>query len=194
TTQGMDFPEGVSQLGFITVSHGGKWELDSEKKTLKPAGQVPRFTPVGLTGATMTHAGTIFRQTTEGWWMKSVDGTITEPGPKPADLGPGEKWIDVNLTRKTLVAFEGDKPVFAALVSPGKKSKDKEKDHSTVQGTFRIREKHIAVTMDGDGKAASDLPYSIEDVPYVEYFEGSYALHGAFWHNNFGHEMSHGCV
>jgi len=50
------------------------------------------------------------------------------------------------------------------------------------------------VTMDGDGKAASDLPYSIEDVPYVQYFEGSYALHAAFWHNNFGHEMSHGCV
>jgi len=26
------------------------------------------------------------------------------------------------------------------------------------------------------------------------YFKGSYALHGAFWHNNFGHKMSHGCV
>ena len=38
------------------------------------------------------------------------------------------------------------------------------------------------------------MPYSIEDVPYVMYFEGSYALHGAFWHNNFGHEQSHGCV
>ncbi len=116
------------------------------------------------------------------------------PAPAPPTSAPNEKWIDVNLTRKTLVAFEGDKPVFGALIAPGKKSKDKEKDHSTVQGTFRIREKHIAVTMDGDGSAASDLPYCIEDVPYVEYFEGSYALHGAFWHNNFGHEMSHGCV
>jgi lipoprotein-anchoring transpeptidase ErfK/SrfK len=48
--------------------------------------------------------------------------------------------------------------------------------------------------MDGDGTVAGDLPYSIEDVPYVAYFEGSYALHGAFWHNNFGREMSHGCV
>ena len=47
--------------------------------------------------------------------------------------------------------------------------------------------------LDG-GKLASDLPYSIEDVPFVQYFEGSYALHGAFWHNNFGHDMSHGCV
>ena len=194
TTQGMDFPEGIKQLGFITASHAQKFEFDADKKSVKPAGPVPRFTPVGLTGATMTHKETIYRQTNEGWWIKAVDGTYTDPGPRPPDLGPTEKWIDVNLTRKTMVAFEGETPVFGALVAPGKRSKDKEKDHATVQGTFRIREKHIAVTMDGDGKAASDLPYSIEDVPYVEYFEGSYALHGAFWHNNFGHEMSHGCV
>ncbi len=194
TTQGMDFPEGVKQLGFVTATHAAKYAFDAEQKTVKADGSVPRFTAVGLTGATVTNHGTVFRQTSEGWWMKAVDGTVTEPGTKPADLGPNEKWIDVNLTRKTMVALEGDKPVFGALIAPGKKSKDKEKDHSTIQGTFRIREKHIAVTMDGDGRAASDLPYSIEDVPYVEYFEGSYALHGAFWHNNFGHEMSHGCV
>ena len=126
--------------------------------------------------------------------MKATESTYTEPGARPADLGPNEKWIDVNLTRKTLVAFEGDKPVYAALVSPGRKSTNKAKDHSTVKGTFRIREKHIAVTMDGDGTVAGDLPYSIEDVPYVAYFEGSYALHGAFWHSSFGHERSHGCV
>ena len=52
--------------------------------------------------------------------MKAIDGTYTEPGSPPADLAAGEKWIDVNLTRKTLVAFEGDKPVFATLVSPGR--------------------------------------------------------------------------
>jgi hypothetical protein len=197
TTQGMDFPEGVKQLGFILAAHAQKYELEMDgatPKSVKVAGSVPKFTPLALTGADVTYKGTAYRQTNEGWWMKAADGTFTEPGPRPSDLGPGEKWIDVNLTRKTMVAFEGDKPVFGALVAPGKRSKDKEKDHATVQGTFRIREKHIAVTMDGDGKAASDLPYSIEDVPYVEYFEGSYALHAAFWHNNFGHEMSHGCV
>jgi lipoprotein-anchoring transpeptidase ErfK/SrfK len=48
--------------------------------------------------------------------------------------------------------------------------------------------------MDGDGPAPGDMPYSIEDVPYVMYFEGSYALHAAFWHSNFGREQSHGCV
>lgn len=194
TTQGMDFPEGVKQLGFILTNKASKYELDADRKNASSTGPVARFTPVGLTGVSVTSRGTVYRQTSEGWWMRAADGTVTEPGPQPPDLGPGEKWIDVNLTRKTLVALEGDKPIYGALISPGKKSADKAKDHSTVQGTFRIREKHIAVTMDGDGRTASDLPYSIEDVPYVEYFEGSYAIHGAFWHNNFGHEMSHGCV
>lgn len=194
TTQGIDFPEGVKQIGFITATKASKYDFDADQKKISVNGAAPRFTAVGLTGATTTNKTIVYRQTTEGWWMKAIDGTITEQGPRPSDLAPGEKWIDVNLTRKTMVALEGDKPIFATLIAPGKKSSNKEKDHSTIQGTFRIREKHIAVTMDGDGKAASDLPYSIEDVPYVQYFEGSYALHGAFWHNNFGHEMSHGCV
>jgi hypothetical protein len=194
SSQGIDFPAGAKQVGFITASKASKYEFDSERKKVSVLGPIPRFTAFGLTGTTLSHKTTIYRQTTDGWWMKGADGTFAEPGPPPADLAPGEKWIDVNLTRKTLVAIEGDTPVFAALVSPGKKSKNKQKDHSTVQGTFRIREKHISVTMDGDGTVAGDLPYSIEDVPYVAYFDRSYALHGAFWHNNFGREMSHGCV
>jgi hypothetical protein len=193
-TQGMEFPAGAKQIGFVLAKQASKFEIDAEQKSVKVTGSITRFTPVPLTGTTNTVKGTVYRQTTEGWWLKGADCTYTDPGARPADLGPNEKWIDVNLTRKTLVAFEGEKPYYAALVSPGKKSKNKEHDHATVQGTFRIREKHIAVTMDGDGRVSSDLPYSIEDVPYVQYFEGSYALHAAFWHNNFGHEMSHGCV
>ena len=45
-----------------------------------------------------------------------------------------------------------------------------------------------------DGDVASDGPYSIEDVPWIMYYSGSYALHGAFWHNNFGRTRSHGCT
>lgn len=194
-TQGLEFPAGAKQVGFILSGKGGsKYEFDADKKKVSVAGSVPKFTPFGLTGEEHEHKGATYRKTVDGWWMKASEGTLTDPGPKPSDLAAGEKWIDVNLSKKTLVAFDGDKPYYAALIAPGKKSKDKQKDHATIQGTFRIREKHIAVTMDGDGRVASDLPYSIEDVPYVQYFEGSYALHGAFWHNNFGHEMSHGCV
>ena len=70
--------------------------------------------------------------------------------------------------------------------------KDPSKDHRTKTGSFRIREKHIAATMDDD--SASDGPYSIQDVPWIMYFHGGIALHGPLWHSNFGHERSHGCV
>jgi len=193
-SRGIDFPAGAKQVGFITASKASKYELDPEGKKAKVTGSIARFSAFGLTGETATLQTVVYRKTTEGWWMKGIDGTFTEPGAPPDGLAPGEKWVDVNLTRKTLVAMEGDRPVFATLVSPGRRSKSKKKDHPTKTGVFRIREKHIAVTMDGDGTVAGDLPYSIEDVPFVAYYDGSYALHGAFWHNNFGREMSHGCV
>ena len=100
----------------------------------------------------------------------------------------------MNLTTQTVVAFEGEKAIYATLISSGRESKIKDKDHRTPTGEWRIREKHITTTMDGDGSAAGDLPYSIEDVPYVMYYHRSFALHGAFWHTNFGMQMSHGCV
>src|SRR5690606_15554667 len=107
---------------------------------------------------------------------------------------PGERWIDINLSQQTIVAFEGETPKYATLISSGKKSNIKAKDHRTPTGSWRIYVKHLTDTMDGDGTAAGDLPYSIEDVPYVMYFHKSYALHGAFWHANYGVEMSHGCI
>jgi lipoprotein-anchoring transpeptidase ErfK/SrfK len=109
-------------------------------------------------------------------------------------LQTGESWIDVNVSQQTLVAFRGETPTYATLVSTGKESSIKAKDHRTPHGAWRIRVKHVTDTMDGDGSAAGDLPYSIEDVPYVMYFHRSYALHGAFWHRNYGVRMSHGCV
>jgi len=191
---GADPTEGA---GFILSTKAMKYQVDPDKQSSAPLGPIERFAGARLTGRQAKIAGSIFRETAEGWWMRVNDGTFTEPGPAPQGLVSGEKWIDVNLSRQTLVAFEGDKPVYATLVSSGKKAKDptdKVHDHQTIQGSFRIHEKHISTTMDGDGPAPGDMPYSIEDVPYVMYFEGSYALHAAFWHNNFGREQSHGCV
>jgi hypothetical protein len=180
-------------VGFITQSRAKKYTLSEDGKKMIAGEHVGRFSILGMTGQTKVVERVLYEETDEGWWMRSYDGTSTKPGPAPKDLLPGEKWIDVNLLNETLVAFEGDKPVYATIISSGKRDlKDKEKDHPTKNGTFRIREKHIAATMDAD--TASDGPYSIEDVPWIQYFNGSIALHGAFWHSNFGHTQSHGCV
>jgi hypothetical protein len=179
-------------LGWVTNPQQWKYVLEEGGK-VKRTEHVERFTIAQLTGKRQVAEDKAFWETTEGWWLREMDGTMTKPGPPPKDLAPGEKWIDVNLTTQTLIAFEGDKPVYATLVSTGRRNdEDKTQDHRTVQGEFRVREKHVAATMEDDG--ASDGPYSIQDVPWIMYFEGSYALHGAFWHSRFGHERSHGCV
>jgi hypothetical protein len=180
----------IDKLPVGFVLRGAKhWTLDATHKHASQAeGAGERFEAVGLTGEVATVGGVEFWETDEGWWMKSTDGTRTEPGAAPEKLGEHEKWIDVNLRRQTLVAFEGMTPVYATIVSSGRN------EHETPAGSFHIREKHIASTMDGDADIASDGPYSIEDVPYIQYFNGGYALHGAFWHAEFGHVKSHGCV
>jgi hypothetical protein len=105
---------------------------------------------------------------------------------RPPGVAADERWVHVDLSEQTLVAYEGDRPVFGTLVSTGRAG------FETPTGTFRIQSKHVSTTMD-DTESATEA-YSIEDVPWTMYFEGSYALHGAFWHDSFGHVRSHGCV
>ena len=92
------------------------------------------------------------------------------------------------MTTQTLVAYEGDWPVFHALVSTGLPRTP------TPVGTYRVFTKLVADDMRGGSYATGDY-YFLPKVPYVMYFlEGGYAIHGTFWHNNFGNPMSHGCV
>ncbi|MCD6289444.1 MAG: LysM peptidoglycan-binding domain-containing protein [Anaerolineae bacterium] len=91
------------------------------------------------------------------------------------------KWIDVNVRTQTLTAYEGNRAVLTTKVSTGLPRTP------TVLGRFRIYAKFRAQTMSGPG-------YYLPNVPYVMYFYGGYSIHGTYWHHNFGHPMSHGCV
>lgn len=189
-------------IGFVLGFHAHRYlieELDEaaikvkKEPKVRRGDKIERFSILGMNGKKGYFDRHDFVQLADGAWIRELDVTITNPGPPPPDLKPNEKWIDVNLTTQTLVAFEGDRAVYATLISSGKHNvDDPEKNHRTARGSFRIREKHISSTMDDD--SASDGPYSIQDVPWIMYFHGGYALHGAFWHSAFGHERSHGCV
>jgi len=99
----------------------------------------------------------------------------------PADMPDGLKWIDVDLTTQTLTAYEGPDVVRLSLVSTGLP------DTPTPFGVFYIRIKLRYDDMEGPD-------YYLPNVPYVMYFYSGYALHGTYWHGNFGHPMSHGCI
>jgi len=103
---------------------------------------------------------------------------------------PGQKWIDIDIKHQVLTAYEGQTPVYVALISSGRERENIE--YKTPRGILSIQSKHVTGTM--DNLYASDGPYAIEDVPWTQYFLSSYAIHGAFWHNGFGMVRSHGCV
>ena len=99
----------------------------------------------------------------------------------------GTKWIDINLSRQTISAYIGSTLIKRVLVSTGTSR------HPTVVGRFRIYAKVHSQTMTGGSRAAGDY-YRLPGVPHVMYFYQGYAIHGTYWHHNFGHRMSHGCV
>jgi hypothetical protein len=105
---------------------------------------------------------------------------------RPPGVGGDERWVHVDLSEQTLVAYDGDRPVFATLVSTGKSP------GMTPVGVHRVQSKFIATSM--RDQPVEEEAYSIEDVPWTQYFSNSVALHGAFWHGGFGLVRSHGCV
>jgi lipoprotein-anchoring transpeptidase ErfK/SrfK len=117
--------------------------------------------------------------------MVAEDIAVDPSGLRPPGVQADERWIDVNLSTQTLVAYEGNTAVYNALISSGTW------EFPTVTGQYRTYMKYESQDMDG---YLLGYDYYIQNVPYVMYFFEDYAIHGAYWHNNFGVPMSHGCV
>jgi len=98
----------------------------------------------------------------------------------------GEKWIEIDLTNQRIIAHEGDQIVYNFPISSGMPWTP------TVPGTFHIYVKLRFTRMAG-GWDIGD-PYDLPNVPYTMYYHRGYAIHGAYWHNDFGRPKSHGCV
>jgi hypothetical protein len=110
-----------------------------------------------------------------------------EIAPLSAQVPEEAKHIEIYLNRQVLLAFEWDTLVYAARVATG------QKDYETPTGVFRTFHKRPTYHMTGgaDISTVFDLP----GVPWDSYFTDSgAAIHGTFWHNDFGHTHSHGCV
>ena len=103
-----------------------------------------------------------------------------------SDAPTGGIWVDVNLSEQYMVVYQGTTPLLDTYVSTGRPGFD------TPTGTFYVISMTPSQTMEG---VLGGEYYNVPDVPDVMYFtEGGHALHGTYWHNNFGSVMSHGCV
>jgi lipoprotein-anchoring transpeptidase ErfK/SrfK len=108
------------------------------------------------------------------------------PVPQMHSNPGGEHWVSVNLSSQYMVAYEGDMAVNETYVSTGREGFD------TPAGTFYVNTKVDSQTMEG---VLGGEYYNVPDVPYVMYFtDVGHAIHGTYWHSNFGAVMSHGCI
>lgn len=128
------------------------------------------------------------------WAVRTTLRTIDQRDSFPSFATGNRKWIDISIRRQTLTAYVGRRPVYATLVSSGRgELGDPETAQATARGTFMIFQKDVSSTMDGDEDSAADS-FVLRDVPFVQYFHKGFALHGAYWHDEFGKVRSHGCV
>ena len=149
-----------------------------EKATLTPT-PTPTFTPTFTPTPTLTPTPTFTPTPTltptprpNLSWTYSTD---------PRELADEGRWVDVDLSEQKVTAYEGASAIRSFIVSTGTSV------HPTLTGQFRVYVKLAATDMAGPG-------YYLPDVPWTMYYYRGYALHGTYWHSNFGTPMSHGCI
>ncbi len=120
-----------------------------------------------------------------GQWIHQFNVAKIAPIERPAEVDT-EKWIGIDLYEQVLIAYEGETPVFATLISSGLKA------WPTNEGLFHVYLRYPRASMSG----AYQQPdfYYLQEVPWTMYFDGDIAIHGTYWHDGFGYRASHGCV
>jgi lipoprotein-anchoring transpeptidase ErfK/SrfK len=114
-----------------------------------------------------------------------ADVVVPKPAEKPKTQAPAVtdngQVIVIVLSEQKLYAYQDGQLVKSYYISSGVAS------HPTPRGTFRVNSKRASMTMSGPG-------YNLPHVPNNLGFTGDFFIHGAYWHHNFGHPMSHGCI
>lgn len=183
------------RMSGITVQH-------FECGALMRQGDRVRLAPIGRRGAALLGVdlspvdGTGLQTFSESLFVRSGN-----PNPVGDQAAAGRKWLEVSVGQNRLWAYQGNELIHTTLVSTGLAP------NHTERGVFHIWMKFEKQTMSGfenntgEVVGLGDTPvpgatrWEVKDVPNVMYVNtDAEALHGAYWHNNFGRAMSHGCI
>ena len=113
-------------------------------------------------------------------------------------IDPHDKKIVVKLKEQRLFAYERDHEVFTCRTATGTYFKDpdtgEDRDFTTTPGAWNVFRKTPSQHMYG-GAVGDNLSFDLPGIPWVSYFTTSgIAVHGTYWHNDYGVPRSHGCV
>lgn len=146
---------------------------------------IRRYTPLVITDTAIMDDGRWYEIGQDLWVHQFNVAKIIPLESIPEEVDT-ERWVAIDLYEQVLIAYEGNRAVFATLIATGLPR------WPTFEGTFNIyfrtQRKHMSWGVVGD-----DF-YALEEVPWTMFFDEGRALHGAYWHDGFGYRRSHGCV
>ncbi len=185
--------EGGTNIGAGDIDHDGRAEIIAganagggpHVKAFKASGK-PKSTsffpyPLDFQGGVNVAVGNLQRD--------STNEIITSPGKKlPEGRVDLYKYIEIDLSSQILKYFENGHKVDEYYISSGVWR------HPTPKGEFSVYSKRLFTRMTWYYGPDNPDNYDLANVPHVLSFLGPYTIHGAYWHNNFGYRMSHGCV
>ena len=194
TLKGIDLkknPEITLPVAFFWLDDAHKYRRGDDGKLYETDEIFKRHS---FTQATMKQSvgpGGIYWQMRDGDWVKYQKITMIRKAKyRPRGVSSSDKWVDVRVTWGFLIAYEGDTPVYLTAISPGVDGINPRK-HATARGRHVVGWKLLSGDMSGreNGK-----DWFVDEVPWVQYYKDNYAVHGAWWHNDFGRPKSHGCI
>lgn len=176
------------------------WMGETKKFRRDPSGVLvdtgevwPRQTFFELTTQSSKGPGGLYWKTKDDHYVRNDRVSVLKKKDfRPQGVKKTDKWIHVRVTWGWLMAYEGDTPVFATAISPGMDGiTERPQGHTTKRGIYPVGWKLVSADMSGVDKGKE---WAVDEVPFVGYYKASYAVHGAYWHDDFGLPKSHGCV
>jgi hypothetical protein len=182
----------------------GRPRFEKKGEGFVEKGAVGPRTAVWLTGKREEAGGQAYLELREGaGWVRADQVSMVEaPAELPPGVGEGERWIDVSLSAGTLTMLEGKRIVYSTLMSPGAGGTTQSAKLSieellsgafTPLGIYRVSYKYRSAVMTPEEGPEPEKTW-IDEVPFTVYFRPPYAIHTAYWHEDFGHPKSGGCV
>ncbi len=187
----IDHPEIKLPLAFFWLGDSKKFKKGEDGELVETDEVVKRHSFVETTMDQAMGPGGLYWKLRDGNYIKYSDITIIRKQPRRYNgIGPSDKWVEVRVTWGYLAAYKGDNLEYVTAISPGVDGINSAK-HATARGKHHVDWKLYSGDMSGHDRGKD---WFVDEVPWVQYYKGSYALHGAWWHNNFGRPMSHGCI
>lgn len=162
---------------FTASTPGGKQDMDNGRLVM-------RYDRVNLFSYVIAEDGWRWYMVGPNQWIEQR--VLSKPVRTERPEGVEGRWVAIDLYEQTLVAYENDTIVYATVISTGLPGSE------TQEGVFRVWADLSRDRM--SGAAGAPTAYDLTGVPWVQYFDDSIALHGTYWHDNFGYRRSRGCV